>query len=80
MGKGIELAHDLAPEHAALIDDIKDQLLLVFLRRQRRRERNVEREHSILGKLSIWSPYNPSLLPPIPPQSALMGPPLIQDP
>lgn len=33
MGKGIELARAVAPEHAAMIDDLKDQLLIVFLRR-----------------------------------------------
>lgn len=33
MGKGIEKAKKIAPEHAALMDDLKDQLLIVFLRR-----------------------------------------------
>lgn len=33
MGKGIELARPQAPEHAALLDDFKDQLLIVFLKR-----------------------------------------------
>lgn len=33
MGKGIELARTVAPEHAAMIDNLKDQLLIVFLRR-----------------------------------------------
>jgi hypothetical protein len=33
MGKGTRLAGEVAPEHAALIDDLKDQLLIVFLRR-----------------------------------------------
>lgn len=33
MGKGIEAARLLAPEHAALLDDLKDQLLIVFLKR-----------------------------------------------
>lgn len=33
MGKGIDLARPDAPEHAALLDDLKDQLLIVFLRR-----------------------------------------------
>jgi hypothetical protein len=33
VGKGIDLARELAPEHAALLDDLKDQLLIVFLRR-----------------------------------------------
>lgn len=33
MGKGIDLAREDAPLHAAVLDDFKDQLLLVFLRR-----------------------------------------------
>lgn len=33
MGKGIDLARADAPEHAAVLDDLKDQLLIVFLRR-----------------------------------------------
>jgi len=33
MGKGIDLARSDAPEHAAMMDDLKDQLLIVFLRR-----------------------------------------------
>jgi hypothetical protein len=33
MGKGIDAARSLAPAHAALIDDLKDQLLIVFLKR-----------------------------------------------
>ena len=33
MGKGIDLARGAAPEHAALLDDLKDQLLIVFLKR-----------------------------------------------
>ena len=33
MGKGIDLAREDAPEHAALLDDLKDQLLIVFLKR-----------------------------------------------
>lgn len=33
MGKGIDLARSNAPEHAAVLDDLKDQLLLVFLKR-----------------------------------------------
>lgn len=37
MGKGIEAARTVAPEHAQLIDDLKDQLLIVFLRRLGRR-------------------------------------------
>lgn len=33
MGKGIDIARSLAPEHAALLDDLKDQLLIVLLKR-----------------------------------------------
>lgn len=33
MGKGIDEARPLAPEHTALLDDFKDQLLIVFLKR-----------------------------------------------
>lgn len=33
MGRGIDLARIDAPEHAAAIDELKDQLLIVFLRR-----------------------------------------------
>lgn len=33
MGKGIDLARPTAPEHTALLDDLKDQLLIAFLRR-----------------------------------------------
>lgn len=33
MGKGIDAARLDAPEHAALIDDLKDQLLIAFLKR-----------------------------------------------
>ena len=33
MGKGIEAARADAPHHAAVMDDFKDQLLIVFLRR-----------------------------------------------
>lgn len=33
MGDGIKLASELAPEHAALLDNLKDQLLIVFLKR-----------------------------------------------
>lgn len=33
MGKGIDLARSDAPEHAAVMDDFKDQLLIVFLKR-----------------------------------------------
>jgi hypothetical protein len=33
MGKGVDLAREDAPEHAAMIDDFKDQLLIAFLRR-----------------------------------------------
>lgn len=33
MGKGIDLARADAPEHAAMIDDLKDQLLIAFVKR-----------------------------------------------
>ena len=33
MGKGIDAARLDAPEHTALLDDLKDQLLIVFLKR-----------------------------------------------
>lgn len=33
MGKGIEMARSDAPEHAVVLDDFKDQLLIVFLKR-----------------------------------------------
>lgn len=33
MGKGIDAAKALAPEHAAMMEDLRDQLLIVFLRR-----------------------------------------------
>lgn len=35
MGKGIDIAREVfnAPEHAQLLDDLKDQLLIVFLKR-----------------------------------------------
>ena len=33
MGKGIDLARKNAPEHAAMLDDFKDQLLIVLLKR-----------------------------------------------
>lgn len=33
MGKGVEMARSVNPEHAALIDDLKEQLLIVFLKR-----------------------------------------------
>lgn len=33
MGKGIDLARPYAPEHAALMDDFKDQLMIVLLKR-----------------------------------------------
>lgn len=33
MGQGIDLAALTSPEHAAMIDDLKDQLLIVFLKR-----------------------------------------------
>lgn len=33
MGKGIDAARADAPEHTAVMDDFKDQLLIVFLKR-----------------------------------------------
>ncbi len=33
MGKGIDLIRQQSPEHAAVLDDFKDQLLIVFLKR-----------------------------------------------
>lgn len=33
MGKGIDLARGDAPIHAAVLDDFKDQLLIVLLKR-----------------------------------------------
>lgn len=33
MGKGIDLARDTAPAHTDWLDDFKDQLLIVFLKR-----------------------------------------------
>lgn len=33
MGKGIDMARDDAPHHAAVLDDFKDQLLIVLLNR-----------------------------------------------
>lgn len=33
MGKGIDLARTLAPHHAALLDDLKEQLLIVLIKR-----------------------------------------------
>lgn len=33
MGKGIDMARTDAPEHAAVLDNFKDQLLIVFLKR-----------------------------------------------
>ncbi len=33
MGKGIDAARNDSPLHAALLDDFKDQLLIVFLKR-----------------------------------------------
>lgn len=33
MGKGIDAARDTAPLHAAVLDDFKDQLILVLVRR-----------------------------------------------
>lgn len=33
MGHGVDLARDSAPAHAKMLDDLKDQLLIVFLKR-----------------------------------------------
>lgn len=33
MGKGIDMAREFSPEHAALLDDMKDQLIIVLLKR-----------------------------------------------
>lgn len=33
MGKGIDLAREEAPEHAAALDDFKDQLIITLLSR-----------------------------------------------
>ncbi len=33
MGKGIDLARSDAPLHAKVLDDLKDQILIVFLKR-----------------------------------------------
>lgn len=33
MGKGIDLARPDAPEHAEVLDDFKDQLLIVLVKR-----------------------------------------------
>lgn len=33
MGQGIDAARTENPHHAALMDDLKDQLLIVFLKR-----------------------------------------------
>jgi hypothetical protein len=33
MGRGTDMAREQAPEHAALIDNLKEQLLIVFLKR-----------------------------------------------
>lgn len=33
MGDGIDFARMCSPEHAALLDNLKDQLLIVFLKR-----------------------------------------------
>lgn len=33
MGKGIEIARPGAPEHAAMMDDFKDQLLIALVRK-----------------------------------------------
>jgi len=36
MGRGIDIARVNAPEHAAVLDDFKDQLLVIFLKRLKR--------------------------------------------
>ena len=33
MGQGIDLARPESPEHAAVLDNFKDQLLILFLKR-----------------------------------------------
>ena len=33
MGKGIDAAREFSKEHTDLLDDLKDQLLIVFLKR-----------------------------------------------
>lgn len=33
MGRGIDLAREAAPAHAAVLDDLKDQLLIVLIKR-----------------------------------------------
>jgi len=33
MGKGTDMARESAPDHAQLIDDLKDQLLIVLIKR-----------------------------------------------
>jgi len=33
MGKGIDLARTDSPDHAAALDDLKDQLLIAFVKR-----------------------------------------------
>lgn len=33
MGKGIDLARDTSPLHTAALDDFKDQLLIILIRR-----------------------------------------------
>ena len=33
MGKGIDMAREGSPVHAAVLDDFKDQMLIVFLKR-----------------------------------------------
>jgi len=42
MGKGIDLARQESPEHAQLLDDFKDQLLIALINR-----------HAVKGKLTI---------------------------
>lgn len=33
MGKGIDLAREMNPEHAGILDDLKDQLLIVLIKK-----------------------------------------------
>lgn len=41
MGKGIDLARPHAPIHAAVLDDFKDQLVIVLLKRLADKDGNV---------------------------------------
>lgn len=36
MGRGFDLARELAPEHVALIEEMKEQLLIVCMKRLKR--------------------------------------------